>query len=48
VPPGGSKGCGCRVAGDSTSSSGALVALGLVGVASLRVRRGRSSSRRAG
>jgi len=47
VPPGGSKGCGCRVAGDSTSSSGAILTLGLVGVTFLRVRR-RASSRRAG
>jgi MYXO-CTERM domain-containing protein len=47
VPPGGSKGCGCRVAGDSTSSSGALLTLGLVGVTFLRVRR-RASSRLAG
>jgi len=48
VPPGGSKGCGCRTVGDSTSSLGAWLALGLVGVAFLRVRRGRPSSRRAG
>jgi MYXO-CTERM domain-containing protein len=47
VPPGGSKGCGCRVTGETTSSSGALLTLGLVGVTFLRVRR-RVSLRRAG
>jgi MYXO-CTERM domain-containing protein len=45
VPPGGSKGCGCHLAGGSTSS-GALLATGLVGLAFLRVRR--RSSRRPG
>jgi MYXO-CTERM domain-containing protein len=47
VPPG-SHGCGCRMAGDTTSPAGALLALGLVGVTFLRVRRSRTSSRRAG
>jgi MYXO-CTERM domain-containing protein len=47
VPPGGSKGCGCRTAGAPVSSAGALSALGLVGATFLRVRR-RSSARRAG
>lgn len=47
VPPGGSKGCGCRIVASSTSPSGAFLGLGLVGVAFLRAR-GRSSSRRAG
>jgi hypothetical protein len=46
VPPGGSKGCGCHLAGRSTSS-GALLTAGLAGVAFLRSRR-RSSRRRAG
>ncbi|MET0594804.1 MAG: MYXO-CTERM sorting domain-containing protein [Polyangiaceae bacterium] len=40
VPPGGSKGCGCRVVGDQEpSSAAAFAALGLVGVAFLRGRR---------
>ncbi|HMI88516.1 MAG TPA: hypothetical protein VK550_30750 [Polyangiaceae bacterium] len=47
VPPGGSKGCGCRTAANPTSSSGAVSALALAGVAFLRVR-GRRSLRRAG
>ncbi len=46
VPPGGSKGCGCRTAGSPVSSSGAVLALGLVGVTFLRIRS--RSSRRAG
>jgi MYXO-CTERM domain-containing protein len=47
VPPGGSKGCGCRTAANPTSSSSAVSALALAGVAFLRVR-GRRSLRRAG
>ncbi|MET0595728.1 MAG: MYXO-CTERM sorting domain-containing protein, partial [Polyangiaceae bacterium] len=47
VPPGGSKGCGCRVVGDGEpSSAAALGALGLVGLAFLRGRR-RVSARQA-
>jgi MYXO-CTERM domain-containing protein len=46
VPPGGSKGCGCRTVGGSASTSGAVLALGLVGVTFLRVRRRESRSRR--
>ena len=45
VPPGGSKGCGCNLAGAATSS-GAFLSAGLLGVAFLRIR-GRSSRRRA-
>jgi MYXO-CTERM domain-containing protein len=48
VPPGGSKGCGCRTAGGSSSPAGAFLGLGLASVTFLRVRRGRPSSRRAG
>ena len=50
VPPGGSKGCGCRLVGGSDSTSGTLLALGLLGVTFLRVRRRgcRSSQRRMG
>jgi MYXO-CTERM domain-containing protein len=46
VPPGGSKGCGCRTVSGSASTSGPLLALGLFGVTFLRVRRRGSSSRR--
>jgi len=48
VPPGGSKGCGCRTAGVPTTPAGALAALGLASVTVLRARRRVSSRRQAG
>jgi MYXO-CTERM domain-containing protein len=46
VPPGGSKGCGCRTVSGSASTAGPLLALGLFGVTFLRARRRGYSSRR--
>jgi MYXO-CTERM domain-containing protein len=50
VPPGGSKGCGCRTVSGATSTAGPILALGLAGVTFLRARRrgGSQSSRRIG
>jgi len=48
VPPGGSKGCGCRAVSGSESTAGLLLALGLAGVTFLRVRRRGSSPRGMG
>jgi MYXO-CTERM domain-containing protein len=47
VPPGGSKGCGCRIGGETRSTSGALAALGLVGGAFARTRRRQSAARQS-
>jgi len=48
VPPGGSKGCGCRTVSGSASTSGPLLALSLAGVTFLRARRRWTSPRRMG